>query len=59
MPRCWHPDFWGRVAYPTPTPYSPIPTREEELGFMKDQADILNRQLEDIESRIKALEKQD
>ena len=59
LPRCWHPGFWGGVVYPTPTPYWPTPTREEELGFLKDQADAMKRQLEDIESRIKELGKKD
>jgi len=51
--------LWGGVAYPTPTPYWPTPTREEELGFLKDQADATKRQLEDIEDRIRQLEKKD
>ena len=59
LPRCWHPGLWGGVAYPTPTSYWPTPTREEELGFLKDQADAMKRQLEDIESRIKELGKKD
>ena len=59
LPRCWHPGLWGGVAYPTPTPYWPTPTREEELGFLKDQADATKRQLEDIEGRIRELEKKD
>ena len=59
LPRCWHPGLWGGVDYPTPTPYWPTSTREEELGFLKDQADAMKRQLEDIESRIKELEKKD
>ncbi|MFC1957804.1 DUF5320 family protein [Chloroflexota bacterium] len=52
LPRCWHPGLWGGVTYP-------IPTREEELGFLKDQADAMKRQLEDIESRIRESEKKD
>lgn len=59
LPRCWHPGLWGGVAYPTPTPYWSTPTREEELGFLKDQADATKRQLEDIEDRIRQLEKKD
>ena len=59
LPRCWHPGLWGGVAYPTPTPYWPTPTREEELGFLKDQADATKCQLEDIEGRIRELEKKD
>lgn len=59
LPRCWHPSLWGGVAYPTPTPYWLTPVREEELGFLKDQADVMKHQLEDIESRIIELEKKD
>ena len=59
LPRCWHPGLWGGANYPTPVPYWPAPTHEEELGFLKDQADVMKRQLDDIESRIKELEKKD
>jgi NAD-dependent dihydropyrimidine dehydrogenase PreA subunit len=59
LPRCWHPGFWGGAAYPAPAPYGPAPAREEELGFLKEQADSMKRQLEDIESRIRELEKKD
>ena len=59
LPRCWHPGLWGGVAYPTPTSYWPTPAHEKELGFLKDHADAIKRQLEDIESRIKELEKKD
>ena len=37
-------------------PYQPAPAPEEELEFLKDQADIMNRQLEDIERRLQELE---
>ena len=59
LPRCWHPSLWGGVTYPTSTPYWPTSTREEELGFLKDQADAMKCQLEDIESRIRELENKD
>ena len=59
LPRCWHPGLWGGVAYPTPTPYRPTPTSEEEIGLLKDQADAMRSRLEDIENRIKELEKKD
>jgi len=36
--------------------YGPAPTPEEELGFLKDQADIVKRQLEDIGARMSDLE---
>ena len=59
LPRCWHPGLWTAVAYPAPATYSPTPTHEGELGFLKDQADAMKRQLDDIERRIKELEKKD
>ena len=52
LPRCWHPGLWGGVTYLTPT-------REEELGFLKDQADAMKSQLGDIDNRIKELEKKE
>ena len=59
LPRCWHPGLWGAPSYPQPTTYWPAPAREEELGFLKDQADIMKSQLEDIERRIQEIEKKD
>jgi len=57
LPRCWHPGLWGAASYPPPVPYSPAPTREEELGFLKDQANAMKSQLEDIERRIQEIER--
>ncbi len=37
-------------------PYSPQMTREDELNYMKDQAEIIKGQLEEIESRMRDLE---
>lgn len=62
LPRCWHPGFWGGAAsynVPGVAPYWSAPTPEEELGFYKDQADFMKRQLEDIEQRIQELEKKE
>ena len=59
LPRCWHPGLWGAASYPLPAPYWPAPAREEELGFLKDQADVMKSQLEDIERRIQEAEKKD
>ena len=58
LPRCWHPGLGGAaVPYAAPAPYWTAPTREEELGFLKSQAEATKRQLEDIERRIRELEK--
>lgn len=61
LPRCWSPGLWGgALPYATPwtAPYRPTSTNVEELGALKEQADIMKRQLEGIESRIQALEKE-
>lgn len=60
MPRCWYPGLWGEAApYAAPgvAPYWSAPTRDEELGFLKDQDEVMKGNLEDIERRIQELEK--
>jgi hypothetical protein len=37
-------------------PYTPQMTREQELDFLKSQADAIKGQLEQIDARIKELE---
>lgn len=60
LPRCWYPGLSGAVApYAAPAPYWTAPAREEELGFLKGQAEAMRRELEDIERRIRDLEKKD
>ena len=61
LPRCWHPGLWeGATPYATPqtAPYWPAPTREDELGALKEQADVMKQQLGGIEGRIQELEKE-
>jgi len=58
LPRCWYPGLGGAtVPYAAPAPYWTAPTHEQELGFLKTQAEATKRQLEDIERRIQELEK--
>jgi len=58
LPRCWYPGLGGAaVPYAAPGPYWTAPTREQELSFLKTQAEATKRQLEDIERRIQELEK--
>ena len=60
LPRCWHPGLPGRAALyaaPGAVPYGTGSTSDEELGLLKNQADMMKRQLEDVEHRIKELEK--
>ncbi|MFC1918513.1 DUF5320 domain-containing protein [Chloroflexota bacterium] len=57
MPRCGHPGLRGVAGYPVMSSHWPAPDREEELGLLKDQAEVIKHRLEDIESRIEELEK--
>ena len=62
LPRCGY-FFRGGgtpapLAYQPPayapgyTPYSPRMTKEEEINYLKDQAEAIKEQLEEIESRM-------
>lgn len=51
LPRCWYPGLWGVPAYGYPTI-----TKEEELNFLKSQAEMLREELSQLEARIKELE---
>ena len=61
LPRCWYPGMWGGAVPHAAgaVPYWPTPNREEELGLLKNQADVMKRDMEEIESRIRELEKID
>jgi hypothetical protein len=50
------PFYSGMPATPGYVPYSSRMTREEELNYMKDQAEAIKGQLEEIESRVHDLE---
>ena len=66
LPRCWYPGafitpayasafyggypVWGAMSYP------PQVTTEQELDFLREEANAVRRQMEDIEARIKELE---
>jgi hypothetical protein len=51
------PPFYHGTPYaPGYAPYSPGMTREEELKYMKDQAEAIRGQLGEIESRVRDLE---
>jgi hypothetical protein len=57
VPWAYRFDFYP----PTPTsgmypPYAPSMSKDEELNYLKDQAEIIKGQLEGIESRIHDLE---
>jgi len=46
---------WGIGAALGATPFTPQMTREQELDFLKNQAQAMRGQLEQIEARIQQL----
>ena len=50
--------FYGGAAMGA-TPYAPQMTREDELDFLKSQAETIKGQLGQIESRVRDLETED
>jgi len=65
LPRCGY--FFSGAGAPLPWPYwkptsyayGPLVgsmTKEEELNYLKDQAEAVKRQLEQIDSRMRELE---
>ena len=62
LPRCWHPGLYaGGTAYAAPwaTAYPPSPAPENELSFLKNQADIMKHDMTEIDRRIQELEKKE
>lgn len=65
MPRCWWPGAWDYAAdvYGGYAPWTgPYPrryrfTREEEIDFLREQAETAKEELEYIQSRITELER--
>jgi hypothetical protein len=58
-PWSYSPAFYpGRPAALGYAPYSPQMTREEELDFLKDEAEAIKGQLGKIESKMRDLESQ-
>ena len=65
-PAYWQPPYpyyggawdapYGATAAPGAMPYAPRMSREQELDFLKDEADAVKQQLEQIETRIRELE---
>jgi len=50
-----HPYYGAPGAAPETAPFAPRMTKEEEFGFLKDQADMIKGQIEQIEDRIRQL----
>ncbi len=51
-----HPYYGAPETASGTAPFTPPMTKEEEFGFLKDQADMIKGQLEQIEARIRQLE---
>jgi hypothetical protein len=49
----------GMPATPGYAPYTPQMTEEEELDYLKNQAEAVKAQLEQIESRMRDMEAED
>ena len=49
----------GAPTAPGATPFATQMTREQELDFLRSQAEAINEQLEQIESRVHELENQE
>ena len=54
--RGWGAPFYGAAPAYGPAPYGPQMTRAEEVDFLKEEANSVKAQLEEIESRMRDLE---
>ena len=52
----WDPGYYGGPAAYGATPYAPPMSREQELDFLREEANAVKAQLDEIEARIKGLE---
>jgi hypothetical protein len=50
--------YYGAQSAPAYTPFSAPTSKEEELSYLKEQAEAIKGELEQIESRIRDLEKE-
>lgn len=65
-PSYWQPPYpshgwdwgmpYGAAAAPGATPFAPQTTKEQELDFLRSEAEAVNEQLEQIEAKISELE---
>ncbi len=46
---------YGAAAYLRVSPFAPQMTKEQELDFLRNQAEVMGEQLEQIEARIRDL----
>ena len=52
----WNTPYYGTPPTPETMPFAPQMTKEQELDFLKNQAESIKSQLEQIGARIKELE---
>ena len=53
LPRCWYPGATMASTYPpVQPPYTPNMTREEEIDWLKSQAESIRAELNQVEARI-------
>jgi hypothetical protein len=52
----WGPGWYGEYPAWGAAPYASPASREDELGFLKQEADAIKTHLDGIEARIKTLE---
>jgi len=53
----WQRASMGMPAFGGAYPYAPEMTPKQEMDILKNEADFLKKQLEDVQSRIETLEK--
>ena len=51
-----YPFYGAPTSTPVATPFAPQMTREQEFDFLKNQAQAMRGQLEQIEARVRDLE---
>ncbi|MFC2036097.1 DUF5320 domain-containing protein [Chloroflexota bacterium] len=57
LPRCWYPGVAMASSYPpVSSVYSPQMPREQEIDWLKSQAEIAKAELNQVEARIQDLE---
>ena len=55
-PWPYQPPFYSQPAAPGYTPFTPQMAREDDLDYLRNQAEAVKEQLEQIESRMRDLE---
>jgi len=57
LPRCWYPGVATASFYPpAPPAYAPQMPQEQEIDWLKNQAEAVKAELNQVEARIKDLE---